>query len=520
MDFMAHVVLFSDVLSPGWARSLGPYRLATELRQSGFTTQVVEFYAYYSKKEIAEIINKFVNEETLLVGVHALYLTECYSDLNLEGYKRRKFPSQWVETDPHFSDEVKFLKNVFKLSKKRAPRCKTLIGGGRLPDFAHLDSGADYCVFGQADLAIFDLVKRAQSGSPSQSGIPQVIEADRDFPFHGFNTCKTTYSDSDLVWPGEVLPLEFSRGCIFKCGFCEFPGTGKKKGTFQKTEDVLRMELLDNYERFGVSNYMVMDSTLNDDMEKMRLLHRVVKSLPFKIRWQSYARIDLYTRQPEMITLAKESGCVGQFFGIETFTVKARRMMNKGQAPEQDIATMRKLKEVMGPELNIAIGMIIGLPGDTRQEIQRSFDWLNSGQSPVDSWSVYPLMIDRKGCAPFAVQPAKYGIRFTKPEDPAFWEHETMNLDEATILADTLCRSSCKLNRIGSFHFFRMLNLGYTFEELNRMTVAQARLCQDEILVRIQMKKREYYSKLLDKPAVKTSGDPLDFRFLDAQPSH
>lgn len=159
-----------------------------------------------------------------------------------------------------------------------------------------------------------------------------MIQADRHYPFDRFNGSQIIYDDSDHLWPGEVLPIEVSRGCIFKCGFCEFPGVGKRRGSFQKEPSVLREELIDNYERFGVTQYMFMDNLINDDIEKIKVLHGVITSLPFRLRWLSFARLDLYTRFPDMIPLLKEMGCASQFFGVETLSANARKMLGKGSS--------------------------------------------------------------------------------------------------------------------------------------------------------------------------------------------
>ena len=54
------------------------------------------------------------------------------------------------------------------------------------------------------------------------------------------------FEKNDFILPGESLPLELSRGCIFKCRFCQYPNIGKDK-------DDLELELID----FGLEDIIL-----------------------------------------------------------------------------------------------------------------------------------------------------------------------------------------------------------------------------------------------------------------------
>ena len=49
---MAEVLIFTDINGlVGFGRYAGAYRIATELRNNGFTVQVIEFFASLNEKE-------------------------------------------------------------------------------------------------------------------------------------------------------------------------------------------------------------------------------------------------------------------------------------------------------------------------------------------------------------------------------------------------------------------------------------------------------------------------------------
>ena len=68
------VLLFTEVSSPGFGRYAGTYRIATELRDQGFSVQVIEYFTQWSTKELKDIVRYFVTKDTLLVGISTTFL--------------------------------------------------------------------------------------------------------------------------------------------------------------------------------------------------------------------------------------------------------------------------------------------------------------------------------------------------------------------------------------------------------------------------------------------------------------
>ena len=63
------VIIFTDSNGAlGFGRYAGPYRIATEIRNAGFTCQVVDFFAELSQNQLLKIFDKYVKKETLWIG--------------------------------------------------------------------------------------------------------------------------------------------------------------------------------------------------------------------------------------------------------------------------------------------------------------------------------------------------------------------------------------------------------------------------------------------------------------------
>ena len=60
------VILFTDVAdTPGYGKYAGTYKLATEIRNAGYTCQVVDLFSYYTYAQLEKIIDKFVTSKTI-----------------------------------------------------------------------------------------------------------------------------------------------------------------------------------------------------------------------------------------------------------------------------------------------------------------------------------------------------------------------------------------------------------------------------------------------------------------------
>ena len=88
---MAEVLIFTDINGlVGFGRYAGAYRIATELRNNGFTVQVIEFFASLNEKEFKSIIDNYVDKNTLMIGLSTTFFHTHISDEKLIKYSTDK----------------------------------------------------------------------------------------------------------------------------------------------------------------------------------------------------------------------------------------------------------------------------------------------------------------------------------------------------------------------------------------------------------------------------------------------
>jgi hypothetical protein len=389
---MANFIIFAGMEEPATyaVRSGGQYQLASWLRSFGYTVKVIDFCFKISPNILEEIANKHIDDDTLAFGISTTFWNidvVTHNGLTIGGI--------------HCPKWVKYLKKTFQ---KTNPNIKWILGGSNAasPLLEDDDWIRIYQFAEDETLAMLDRLSNK-------------IEVRPLFNIQNFTR---KYHDSDAIQPYETLSIEISRGCIFKCKFCQFPLIGRKKGTNIRREEDIRTELLQNYEQFGTTKYYFSDDTFNESLDKVQMIYRISKSLPFELEYVAYIRIDLLASYPEMIDLLPESGLRSAFFGIETFQEQGAKAIGKGWNGKYAKDFLLELKEKWKDKTNWWMGMIVGLPGWNREEEEKDLQWLiDNDMSCWWHWALYINPINAENGVQFVSEfeknYEKYGYEFT-----------------------------------------------------------------------------------------------------------
>ena len=507
------VLIFTDCTSKTFARSAGAYRIATELRLHGYTVQVVDHFLNLELKKVLTLIDKFVDSSTLFVGFSSTFmnLSNIYFDKPEEN--RLSSISDTIkmtelsgvrgfsEGVPISDDEMLTIKDKI-LSK--SSKAKLVLGGAKADYFSqpHFDA----FILGYADNSVIEYVRYIKGQNPflQFTKLPDgrmVIDNDVDATGYDFQHSTIEYHESDVIFPGEVLPIEVARGCIFKCKFCAFRLAGKKKLDYVKDKDVLYREFMSNYEKFGVTKYIFSDDTYNDSVQKLEQFAEVFAKLPFKLEFAAYLRHDLITRYPEMADLLKESGLKTAIFGIETLNHTAGKLIGKGLDPDRTKNTLKWLREEKEWAGNILMssGFIVGLPTETKDTVSAWAEELLDYSYPLDSFILTPLFITpgakRISKSEFELDYKKYGYRFDRTKSSG-WINDYWTFDDATSLANEIIQYAYQSGRITSYGFSAMMmqNYGLTWEQLHRSSVYSV---ENHILQKTFLLADDYYNRLI-----------------------
>lgn len=492
------IVIFTCVSGIYFQRSIGAYQVAHFMRQQGYTVQVIDFTDHFKEEELHLAIDKFVTEETLAVG---LSTTFWYKDssrnsnfLHNEG-DDNKFGFKEIPTN--ISLAIDRIKN-------KSQQIKIVVGGAK-SEFGKTINGVDAVIHGYAEDKFLEYInslpnnkKRTRPKSFSLSKHSQedivVIKDDPIDKKFSIENLDHRFTEQDFILKGETLPLEVSRGCIFKCAFCAFPLNGKSKLDYIRDPEEIKDELIYNYENFGTTNYFLSDDTFNDSTEKVSKIHRAITSLPFKIKFTTYLRLDLLYAHKEQIDLLYEMGLASPFFGIESFNQKSASSIGKGMNSNRAKDFLLELYyDRWKEEIPLSCSFIVGLPYETRETMQQTYDWVKN--NPVNS-IFFPLALTEKNFykSEFNVNYAKYGYRL---DEQGNWSNDYFTVKEATELAEQYNNELMrKENYASSWFLMTLLNHGYSLDEI--LTTKVKDLNYTRILKARQKNIREYKQRLLN----------------------
>ena len=412
------VVLFGDS-NLEQSRPIGIYVLASFLRKHDISTQAlwgfnqVPYHIFYG------MCKKFLNDQVLVVGISSTLL----SDLD-------------AATNNFFGLETTELNRRFTLIKQLAPNAKIVVGGSQtIYDNLSTIPGAqfiDLFIQGQGEQALLEVVNAVKNNTKitTTSIVPQ-ITSDKIYKFDEFTTTQVKFDPSDCLVDGESIAVEFARGCIFKCSFCSYELNGKKPGDYIKARDTLRNELLYNYEHFGTTYYYAADDLINDSEEKVDMLLEISQSLPFKLQYTGYLRLDLIRRFPTMAAKLKESGLIACFFGIETINDASGRAVGKGLGLNRTNEAIDICNQAWNGTVAGTAGLIIGLPKDGPEHKYQIAEWVTSDpvRKLIKECSIRPLFITPDlGLSDIDKHPEKFGYRSQGTSDTqARYGHGHMN---------------------------------------------------------------------------------------------
>lgn len=363
-------------------RPIGAYQTAWYLRNYGYDVQVVDFIHRIPENKIYKALHKFVTSKTKILAYGAMVSV----------------------ISPETQIFLKKVERILQYVREHFPHVKIVAAGPAVTLLNRLyrnQSLFDYMLVGHAEdtlLALADHFIRKQP-HPQFEKLEgnRIIRESFVMPSKekfDIQNCQHRWHKNDFIQPGESLPLELGRGCIFKCRFCQYPYIGKSKNDFTRNMELVMSEINHNYENWGVQNYYLLDDTFNADQDRLRAFADCVKKLPFSIAYGAYLRADLIHTHPKSIDQLKDSGLKGAYFGIESYNEEAAKLIGKAWIGKKGRDFLKTLYHTnWNKEISVHANFICGLPPETLEDCLETHHGLVEDEIPFWQWA--PLQINR-----------------------------------------------------------------------------------------------------------------------------
>lgn len=396
---MYDFVFFTDVTSVTVNfKAIGAYKCAHVLRLHGYTCLVVDHLHSFTYEEFVKCIELSVGPNTKAVGFSTTFLRDVSTRRDLDWYRPSEAIEDIIPPIPFgniFPQGIDFETNVLNFIKSHNQQCKIIIGGLNTSP-GHKNKFIDYVFIGFSEMSIVNFADHLTTGIKLTNSFKNpwgvTIIKDKEAVGYDFKNSSFAWEKSDVL-NAAVLPIEIARGCIFKCKFCSYQMNGKKNLDFIRDSNLIYEELQSNFDKFGISNYYIIDDTFNDSDVKLDAMLMAIKKLSFKPLFWAYIRLDLIARDVSSFQKLYDIGLRACFFGIETLHPPTGRIVGKGYSREKQISAIKHIREKY-PDVLMHGSFIIGLPGETMESCTQTFFEISTQNIPLHSFTFGVLHLD------------------------------------------------------------------------------------------------------------------------------
>lgn len=278
-----------------------------------------------------------------------------------------------------FKSNFAFTFEIIRLLKAKRKDIKIILGGPEITRLffkgkAKFDSSivklVDYLVVGEGEKPLLNFLI-GKKDSTKRASFEQLDNLENiDFPrYPGLSL--NSYPKKDTV------PIQFSRGCIRRCGFCSerllYKGLRHRK--VESIIEEISYHRINNH----INYFVFFDSLLNADPVKLEdLCDKIIDNFG-SIKWEAQIAVRNDMSQ-KLLQKMKRSGCYNLFVGLESGSDITLKKMHKGFTTQDAISFFKKLNKA---GLFFGISIIVGYPGESVADFKESLDFIIRNQALI-----------------------------------------------------------------------------------------------------------------------------------------
>jgi len=278
--------------------------------------------------------------------------------------------------------------------KRTFPSAVVIAGGPHVTlipeDIKNIDA-FDIGVIGEGEQTILEIINGnclssiqgifySEGGVKKQNEPRMFVENldDFGFPDRSLLINENKYEAEDM---GLIMS---SRGCPFACAYCA-TSIWKNKVRNRSVESIIE-EIKAVKRRYGTIYFTIKDDTFTVNKNRVYSLCSKLKQEKMHIFWECNAHLNTLDR--EMLAEMRSAGCVSIKIGIESGSDRIHRIINKKLTNE--IVTS-KIKMFDGVGIHLTCYFMMGIPGETKDDILQTLDFAYNIKPDYISFSVYEI---------------------------------------------------------------------------------------------------------------------------------
>jgi radical SAM superfamily enzyme YgiQ (UPF0313 family) len=229
------------------------------------------------------------------------------------------------------------------------------------------DSIADSVVAGEAEYTWREFCDDFKAGRPKQLYQETGVVALTDSPVPRFDLLKLNRYRS--------VSMQFSRGCPFRCEFCDiivmFGRRPRTKSPSQVGSELDLLRRLDVHSVFFVDDNLIGDKRAAKDL--LRFLEQYKRQHDYRFHFGTEASMNL-AQDDELLQLLHRAGFGWVFLGIESPDVTSLLETKKFQNTRQDMLTA--VRRIYASGIEVLGGFIVGFDNDTAETFEQQYHFI------------------------------------------------------------------------------------------------------------------------------------------------
>ncbi len=172
----------------------------------------------------------------------------------------------------------------------------------------------------------------------------------------------------------KMLPIMTSRGCPSQCSFCTTARMFGKAFRARSPKSIVdELEWL--RDEHGADAFSFYDDTFTLNTKRAVTICEEIRNRKIGLPWDCQTRVSRVSK--ELLATMRDANCQQVFFGVESGCQKILDAVNKGTTVEQN---RRAIKMAKDAGLFVAISVIIGYPGETRDMLMQTIDLVKKAE--------------------------------------------------------------------------------------------------------------------------------------------